>query len=164
MGVLAPDENQTEVPSPVSVYLNDDGMTVQLYYEGHPDHATDTDIIGVTLYDVSDEVATPSCELSGTIEDYCACYNIGYTAYVSTKTCQSSLLMRLTPRGLALARQTVFCLAQSFYFMDILISFSLIRNCLGTLLLFVLVLLLVWGGFVEYYIQRRGVVWSRIML
>ena len=50
MGVLAPDENQTEVPSPVSVYLNDDGMTVQLYYEGHPDHATDTDIIDVTLY------------------------------------------------------------------------------------------------------------------
>ena len=50
MGVLAPNENQEDVPSPVRVYLNDDGMTVQLFYEGHPDHATNSTIINVPLY------------------------------------------------------------------------------------------------------------------
>ena len=64
---MTPEENQEDVPSPVRVYLNDGGMTVHLFYEGHPDHVTDTNIIDVTLYAVGDA----SGKSSGSVGEDC---------------------------------------------------------------------------------------------
>ena len=106
---MTPEENQEDVPSPVRVYLNDGGMTVHLFYEGHPDHVTDTNIIDVTLYAVSDASGDVGRRRMDTPEKYCEAFGVGYTEAVSTKTCRSSRFMNLR-RGLSLSRTTKYFL------------------------------------------------------
>ena len=59
---MGSDLDQAGAPSPVRSFVSKDGLTVVLYYEGHPVYATDDDFIDVTLYTVGtedDAEATP---------------------------------------------------------------------------------------------------------
>ena len=84
---MTSENNQEDVPSPVRVYLNDGGMTVHLFFEGHPDHVTDTNIIDVTLYTVGDASTdtTSPCGKNGkaimTTSNGSTLYNVTLTAY-----------------------------------------------------------------------------------
>ena len=59
------------MPGQERLFVSKDALTVHLYYEAHPDHATDDDLIDVTLYTVGDDAgATPGqdpwpCNLNG---------------------------------------------------------------------------------------------------
>ena len=53
------------MPGLERLFVSKDALTVHLYYKGHPDHATDEDLIDITLYTVrSDETEGP-CNLNG---------------------------------------------------------------------------------------------------
>ena len=97
---MTPEENQEDVPSPVRVYLNDGGMTVHLFFEGHPDHVTDTNIIDVTLYAIG-EASGISRSLAGSdaaaatpsftaVQEYCDAFAGVYQSVVSKKTFRES--------------------------------------------------------------------------
>jgi hypothetical protein len=53
------------VPGQERLFVSKDALTVHLYYEGHPDHATDDDLIDVTLYTVGSDETEGPCNLNG---------------------------------------------------------------------------------------------------
>jgi len=58
VGVSTTNLNLENRPSPVRSFVEKDALTVQLFYEGHPNYAADTNYIDVTLYTVDEDAET----------------------------------------------------------------------------------------------------------
>ena len=65
MGVSTTSLNVENLPSQVRSFVQKDALTVQFFYEGHPDHATEEDLIDVTLYTVGSDKTEGPCNLNG---------------------------------------------------------------------------------------------------
>ena len=89
MGVSTTSLNVENLPSQVRSFVQKDALTVQFFYEGHPDHATDEeDLIDVTLYTVGSDETEGPCNGNGValIDDegselYTVSTLVPYTSY-----------------------------------------------------------------------------------